>query len=305
MNMTVLVTGGAGFIGSHCCLDLLEQGFKVVVVDNLSNSSALSLQRVQHLSGRSLHFLPIDITDRVALDGSALAAGVRQLIFSSLCSIYGNATALPITESAPARPTNPYAAGKLMCERILEDICNSNDDLAVTALRYFNPVGAHPSGLLGEEPRGVPNNVMPYLAQVATGRLAELQVFGADYPTVDGTGVRDYIHVLDIVEGHRLALANQPAPGFRRFNLGTGVGTSVLELVTAFGAACGQTLPYRIVARRAGDVAELVASAAPAESELGWHTTRDVRTMCEDVWNFQRHNPDGYTQESPLSTVTT
>ena len=340
MASTVLVTGGAGFIGSHCCVDLLDHGFDVVVVDSLVNSSVVSLDRVRSITGRDVSFSAVDVNDRDALGvvlgahaidavvhfaahkavgdsvdrpyeyyrnnvggllsliGAVLDAGIRQVIFSSSCSIYGDTSELPITEDATPRPTNPYAASKLMCERILRDLCASFTDLAVTALRYFNPIGAHQSGVLGEDPRGIPNNVVPYLAQVAMGRLDELRIFGSDYPTVDGTGVRDYIHVVDVVEGHRLALADAPTPGFHRYNLGTGYGTSVLELVTAFSEACGRRLPYSIVDRRPGDVAALVASSALAEVELGWRARRSLAEMCADAWRFQQQNPFGYGKTS-------
>ncbi|MEO5781426.1 UDP-glucose 4-epimerase GalE [Arthrobacter sp. PAMC25284] len=335
-QQTALVTGGAGFIGSHCSLDLLLNGYDVVVVDNLVNSSSAAIESVRRISGHDVTFYRFDISDQTLLDdvfnrhsidvvihfaaykavGDSMdrpveyysnnltgllsllnamgTAGVRHLVFSSSCSIYGNATALPITEDSPARPTNPYARSKWMAEQILTDLCARHSDWSVTALRYFNPAGAHESGELGEDPKGVPGNVLPYLSQLAAGRLEELKIFGSDYPTPDGTAVRDYIHVMDVVEGHRLALESGPVPGFRRYNLGTGIGTSVLELVRAFAAVSGQDLAYRLVGRRPGDVSELVASPDRARAELGWSARRDLTTMCEDAWRFQQKNPLGY-----------
>jgi UDP-glucose 4-epimerase len=224
--------------------------------------------------------------------------GVRRLVFSSSCSIYGAVDRVPITEDTPARPTNPYSRTKWMCEQILADVCVQDSAWDIISLRYFNPTGAHPSGLLGEDPRGVPNNVMPYLAQVAVGRRAELAIFGDDYPTPDGTGVRDYIHVVDLAEGHRLALDHlDHQPGHRVINLGTGTGTSVRELLDAFSAACGRELPARVVPRRPGDVAALVADPTLAREALGWTARLDVARMCRDAWEFQRLNPAGYDDE--------
>jgi UDP-glucose 4-epimerase len=335
-NRTALVTGGAGFIGSHCSLDLLVNGFDVVVVDNLSNSSAAAVDRVRQISGGNVTFYDLDVADKASLDrvfddhaidvvvhfaaykavGDSMNrpleyysnnltgllsllnamrdADVKHLIFSSSCSIYGDAEELPITEESPARPTNPYAKSKWMCEQILVDLCARHPEWSVTALRYFNPTGAHESGEIGEDPTGIPGNVVPYLTQLAAGRLQELHVFGSDYPTPDGTAVRDYIHVMDVVEGHRLALETGPGPGFRRYNLGTGVGTSVLELVREFAAVSGKEIPYRVVGRRPGDVPELVASADLANAELGWTARRNLTEMCRDAWRFQDRHPLGY-----------
>jgi UDP-glucose 4-epimerase len=335
-NPTALVTGGAGFIGSHCCLDLILNGYDVVVADNLSNSSAEAVERVRRLTGGNVTFHDLDVADKAALDGVFAShaidvvvhfaaykavgdsmnrpleyytnnltgllsllnamrdADVKHLIFSSSCSIYGDAVELPLTEDSPARPTNPYAKSKWMCEQILADLSARYPDWSVTALRYFNPAGAHESGEMGEDPAGIPGNVVPYLTQLAAGRRPELQVFGSDYPTPDGTAVRDYIHVMDVVEGHRLALETGPVPGFRRYNLGTGVGTSVLELIREFTAASGKEIPYRIVGRRPGDVPELVASADLARTELGWTARRNLTEMCQDAWRFQDKNPLGY-----------
>jgi len=336
---TVLVTGGAGFIGSHTCVELLENGYEVVVLDDYSNSSPVALERIEKLAGRPLagvheadvrdaaavsavlaahpvdaviHFaakkavgesveIPLDYYDinvggTLTLLRTMRDAGVHQLVFSSSCSVYGAAERVPLTEDDPVGPTNPYARTKWMCEQVLSDACARYPELRVIALRYFNPVGAHESGLLGEDPLGVPNNVMPYLAQVAVGRLPRLLVFGADYATVDGTGVRDYIHVVDVADGHRAALDHLgDRAGLQILNLGTGVGTSVLQLAAAFSAACGTDLPVEVVGRRPGDVAALVADPQRAEAAWGWRTTRDVGQMCRDAWKFQQLNPTGYT----------
>jgi UDP-glucose 4-epimerase len=334
---TVLVTGGAGFIGSHTCVDLLEHGYEVVVVDNYTNSSPAALDRVQKIAGRPLIGYVADLRDRHALDGvferhpidavihfaakkavgesmdipidyydinlagttsllrSMHAHEVHRLVFSSSCSIYGDADDKPLTEDDEARPTNPYARSKWICEQILRDACVRYPELSAVALRYFNPIGAHPSGWLGEVPTGVPNNVVPYLMQVAVGRLDRLSVFGDDYGTPDGTAVRDYIHVLDVVAGHRVAMEHlADESGLRVFNLGTGVGTSVLELVAALSEACGRELPFTIADRRPGDVASLVADPGRVRHAWGWTATRDLHDMCRDAWQFQRRNPAGY-----------
>jgi UDP-glucose 4-epimerase len=333
----VLVTGAAGFIGSHTCLELLDRGHEVVGVDDFSNSSSEAVDRVRELSGRPFPFHRADLRDEAALHDiltrhdvatvvhfaakKAVAESVElpleyydvnvratvallramrrhdvhRIVFSSSCSIYGEAERVPLTERDPPRPTNPYARTKWMCEEILADTVRRYPHWTAVALRYFNPVGAHPSGRLGEDPRGVPNNVMPYLMQVAVGRRPHLRVFGSDYPTPDGTGVRDYIHVVDLADGHRAALEHlTDRPGLRVLNLGTGVGTSVLELVHAFSEAVGRPLPYEIVGRRPGDVAALVADPRLAADEIGWTATRGVAAMCRDAWAFQRGNPGGY-----------
>lgn len=334
---TVLVTGGAGFIGSHTCVELLEAGNDVVVVDDYSNSRRAALDRVREITGKSFAVHEVDLRDRAGLSAvfeahpidavihfaakkavgestqiplqyfdinvggttSLLLTmhthGVSRLVFSSSCSIYGDTDVVPLGESAPAGPTNPYALSKWTCEQLLAEACRHLPDLSVIALRYFNPIGAHPSGLLGEDPLGVPNNVMPYLAQIAVGRLTELSVFGDDYPTPDGTCIRDYIHVVDVADAHRVALDHlNDETGFRVFNLGTGSGVSVLELVAAFGRACGSAIPYRIVGRRAGDVPRLIADPARVERAWGWRTRRDLADMCADAWRFQQRNPAGY-----------
>ncbi|WP_353712906.1 UDP-glucose 4-epimerase GalE [Arthrobacter sp. K5] len=341
-NHTALVTGGAGFIGSHCCLDLLLSGYDVIVVDNFINSTRAAVERVQQVTGKDVALYEADIADEsqlkrifeshpidvvihfaahkavgdsmnrpleyysnnvtgmLSLLNAMNDAGVRHLIFSSSCSIYGEAGRLPLSEESPARPTNPYAQSKWMCEKILDDLCARHREWSVTALRYFNPAGAHESGEIGEDPAGVPGNIVPFLTQLAAGRLKELLIFGSDYPTADGTAVRDYIHVMDVVEGHRKALEKGPIPGFRRYNLGTGVGTSVLELVHAFSTVTGHEVPYRVVGRRPGDVPELVASPRMAHTELGWAARRNLADMCRDAWRFQEQHPQGY-QSSELS----
>ncbi|GGK81295.1 UDP-glucose 4-epimerase GalE [Mangrovihabitans endophyticus] len=334
---TVLVTGGAGFIGSHTCVDLLEHGYETIVVDNYTNSSPTALDRVQKIAGRPLVGYVADLRDRHAMDGvferhpidavihfaakkavgesmrlpidyydvnlagttsllrSMQAHGVRKIVFSSSCSIYGDAVRVPLAEEDEARPTNPYARSKWICEQILRDACERYPDLSAIALRYFNPIGAHPSGLLGEVPTGVPNNVVPYLMQVAVGRLERLSVFGGDYATADGTAVRDYIHVLDVVAGHRVAMEHlDDERGLRVLNLGTGVGTSVLQLVNALSEACGRELPYVVADRRPGDVPTLIADPGRAERLWGWRATRGLADMCHDAWRFQRLNPAGY-----------
>lgn len=332
----VLVTGGAGFIGSHTCVELARDGYAVVVVDDLSHSSAASIERVEELAEARIPLYVMDVADGDRLDdvfrrhrfdaiihfaackavgasvqrpyayyrtnlGTTLGVvgamerwGVRQLVFSSSCSLYGDGALGPMGESAAPRPTNPYARSKLMCEQILADVASCHDEWLVTSLRYFNPVGAHPSGLLGEAPIGPPENLMPYVAQVAAGRRPTVRVFGADYPTKDGTCVRDYVHVMDIAAGHRRALEAERGKGCRTYNLGTGSGTSVLELITAFSAAAGRTVPYEVVARRPGDVASLVADVGLANDELGWEAVFSLFDMCADAWRFQSKNPEGY-----------
>ncbi|MDN3025505.1 UDP-glucose 4-epimerase GalE [Streptomyces sp. S.PB5] len=335
---TVLVTGGAGFIGSHACADLLDHGYEVIVVDDYSNSSPQVLPRLERVAGRFVGAVyELDIRDRRALSAvfdrhsvdavmhfaglkavgastrmpvayydsnvggltSLLRAmhghGVHRLVFSSSCTIYGDAGHGPLPETTPARPTNPYAFSKWLCEQILKDVCLRHPDYSVLCLRYFNPAGAHPSGLLGEDPRGTSGNLMPHVAQVATGRQEKVRVFGGDYPTTDGTAVRDYLHVLDTAEAHRIALDHLvDTVGLRVYNLGAGRGSSVLEVVAAFSEACGRPIPYEIVSRRSGDVAELVADASAVDRDWGWHPTRGLAEMCHDAWRFQLLNPHGY-----------
>ena len=335
--MHVLVTGGAGYIGSHTCLELLQAGHVVTVVDNLANSKRESLRRVEDLAGASLEFHQVDLLDRAGLDAvfaarpvdavihfaglkavgesvaiplryyhnnitgtlmlcEAMAAhGVKTLAFSSSATVYGDPERVPIDEGAALRATNPYGRTKLMIEEILRDLHVSDAAWRIAILRYFNPVGAHESGRIGEDPNGIPNNLLPFIAQVAVGKLPELRIFGEDYPTHDGTGVRDYIHVVDLAQGHLRALEKLASgPGVVTYNLGTGRGYSVREVLAAFERACGGTLPYRVVARRPGDVAACYADPALANRELGWSAARDIDQMCADAWRWQSANPDGY-----------
>lgn len=339
--MKVLVTGGAGYIGSHTCLALLEAGYGVVVADSLVNSSATALKRVEELAGRSLEFDQLDLRDRDGLEavfakgdieavihfaglkavGESVAEplsyyhnnlmgtlvlcelmrkhGVRNLVFSSSATVYGDPATVPITEDFPVSPTNPYGRAKLMIEEILTDLHRSENSFNIALLRYFNPVGAHESGRIGEDPKGIPNNLMPFVARVAVGSLPELAVFGNDYPTPDGTGVRDYIHVVDLAAGHLKALARlAEKPGIETYNLGTGRGYSVLEMVAAFERAAGRKIPYRVVGRRPGDIATCYADPTRAARVLGWRAERDIDDMCEDAWRWQSTNPDGYPEES-------
>ncbi len=335
--MRILVTGGAGYIGSHTCLELLQAGYDVVVVDNLSNSKAEPLQRVQALTDKTLTFAQVDLLDMAALDAvfqqhdivavihfaGLKAVGesvsiplryyqnnvmgtlnlcevmakhqVKNLVFSSSCTVYGDPYAVPVKEDFPLSATNPYGRSKLMIEQILRDVHVADPSWNIALLRYFNPVGAHESGRIGEDPNGIPNNLLPYLAQVAVGRLPTLSVFGNDYPTRDGTGVRDYIHVVDLALGHIKALQKLVShPGVATYNLGTGQGYSVLEVIAAFENASGQTIPYEVVERRLGDVAATYADASKAKSELNWVAERGLDVMCTDVWRWQSENPNGH-----------
>ncbi len=335
---TILITGGAGYIGSHACVEFLAAGYDIVVYDNLSNSSALALDRVRELSGLDFPFVQGDIRDRAALDalfkthdidavihfaglkavGESVAkpllyydnniagsvtlfeamqsAGVKTIVFSSSATVYGDPASVPIREDFPVgATTNPYGRSKLIIEQILGDVAVSDPGWSIALLRYFNPVGAHKSGRIGEDPRGIPNNLMPYIAQVAVGRREYLNVFGNDYPTPDGTGVRDYIHVVDLAQGHVRAVEKlAEGPGVRVWNLGTGQGYSVLDMARAFEQASGRPVPYRIAPRRAGDIAQCWADPAKAERELGWRATRGLAEMCEDTWRWQAQNPEGY-----------
>jgi UDP-glucose 4-epimerase len=331
------VTGGAGYIGSHTCVELLQAGHEVVVVDNLCNSSSAAIGRIERIAGRKVAFHECDVRDAEALRGifrehaidavlhfaglkavdesvaqplryyennvggtlalcEAMAdAGVRQLVFSSSATVYGDPDAVPVREDHPLRPTNPYGRSKTMVEAILQDLFCSDPAWKIALLRYFNPVGAHESGLIGEDPGGVPNNLMPYIAQVAVGRREALNVHGNDYPTPDGTGVRDYIHVVDLARGHLAALEKLATTReVLTVNLGTGRGYSVLEMVEAFRKASGKEIPYRIVSRRPGDVASCYADPTLAARLLGWRAERGLDQMCRDVWHWQSMNPDGY-----------
>ena len=332
--MKVLVTGGAGYIGSHTCVALLDAGHEVVVLDNLCNAAAESLRRVQEISGRSLRFVEGDVRHRDDL-ARAFAGGIdavvhfaalkavgescadplryfdnniggtiallqamrehatRRLVFSSSATVYGTAEQMPVDEDAPLGVTNPYGRSKLVMEDLIRDLCSADPDFRAVLLRYFNPVGAHPGGRIGEDPVGVPNNLMPYVAQVASGRRNHLNVFGNDYATIDGTGVRDYLHVMDLADAHLRALDHDGA-GVRVYNLGSGRGHSVLELVRAFEAASGRAIPLRFVARRPGDVAILYADPRRAERDLGWKASRTLADMCADTWRWQLSNPQGY-----------
>ena len=334
--MKVLVTGGAGFIGSHTVVELLDAGYEVVVVDNLSNASEESLRRVKEITGKSFDFYVADVRDRAKLeeifsahnvdwvihfaglkavgesvqkpvlyyDNNLISTlvlletmekfGVRNFVFSSSATVYGEPERLPLDEDCRLMTTNPYGTTKLMQEQMLKDLYRADNRWNIALLRYFNPVGAHPSGRIGEDPKGIPNNLMPYVAQVASGKLQKIGVFGNDYPTPDGTGVRDYIHVVDLARGHVAAIAKLREPGVHIYNLGTGNGYSVLDMIHAFEKACGKKLPYEIKPRRAGDVPACYASSKKAEEELGWKAQYDLEDMCRDQWNWQKNNPNGY-----------
>ena len=355
MKNKILVTGGAGYIGSHTCIALHEAGYDVVVYDNLSNSSYEAINRVSTLIGHPIEFIKGDIRDAKSLKeifathqffgvihfaglkavGESVAKplmyynnnvsgtitllevmaeyDVKNFVFSSSATVYGDPETLPIDESSKRSCTNPYGQSKLAVEYILEDLALSDDSWNLIPLRYFNPVGAHPSGQIGEDPNGIPNNLMPYISQVAVGKLEKLSIFGHDYPTVDGTGVRDFIHVTDLAQGHVAALdylerqtdleksssdrtnsIQKHSIGFLPINLGSGEGTSVLELVTAFSEASGQSIPYQFTDRRAGDIARCYASANKAKDLLGWEAGLDINEMCQDTWRWQNMNPNGY-----------
>lgn len=335
--MSILVTGGAGYIGSHTCVLLLEAGYDVVVLDNLSNSSAKSIDRVEKITGKKIKFYECDILDRAGMRaifeqnkidavihfaglkavGESVAIplkyyennitgtlhllevmqefGVKKMVFSSSATVYGLTDKMPLTEDLPTSANSPYGQTKLMIEQILTDLCVSDKDWSIVLLRYFNPVGAHESGTIGENPKGIPNNLMPYITQVALGKLKELSIFGNDYPTKDGTGVRDYIHVVDLADGHIKALDKiKTQNGVMIYNLGTGIGYSVLDLVKAFEEANGVKVNYKIAPRRPGDVTICYADASKAKTELGWEAKKNIVDMCRDSWNWQKNNPNGY-----------
>jgi len=339
---TLLVTGGAGYIGSHACVELLQAGHDVVVADNLCNSHREVLGRIERITGRAAAFYECDVRDAAALrrvfrehaidavlhfaglkavgesisrplayydnnvDGTLVLcaamdeAGVRRLVFSSSATVYGDPDAVPVREDHPLRPANPYGRSKVMVESILQDMFRADPSWKIALLRYFNPVGAHESGLIGEDPGGVPNNLMPYIAQVAVGRREALNVYGNDYPTPDGTGVRDYIHVVDLARGHLAALEKLDGAGeVLTANLGTGRGYSVLEMVAAFGRAAGREIPFRIVPRRAGDIACCYADPGLARNLFGWRAERGLEQMCRDAWRWQSRNPEGYGAAGP------
>ena len=341
----VLVTGGAGFIGSHTCVELLARGYQVVIVDNLSNSSPVAVERIKQIAGEeaseNLTFYEADVLDRDALNaifdahhidrvihfagykavGESVrkpleyyhnnientlvlcdvmrAHGCKSIVFSSSATVYGDPDNLPVSETDEKKPaTNPYGWTKWMIEQILTDLHTADPEWDIVLLRYFNPIGAHSSGLIGEDPKGIPNNLVPYVAQVAVGKLEAVQVFGDDYDTPDGTGVRDYIHVVDLATGHVAALDwMNGRTGVEVFNLGTGTGSSVLDVVRAFSAACGRDLPYEICPRREGDVAAVYGDASKAEREMGWKARYDISDMCRDSWNWQSRNPNGFASE--------
>lgn len=335
--MDILVTGGAGFIGSHTILELLNAGHNVVVLDNLSNSKITSLERVEELTGKSVAFEKVDLLDVDGMDklfvdhsidavihfAGLKAVGesvekplryyennvtgtvnlcnvmndhkVKRMVFSSSATVYGNPAESPLTEESELSATNPYGQSKLTIEQIFRDLCRSDSDWKVSLLRYFNPVGAHESGKIGEDPTGTPNNLMPYVTQVAVGKRARLSVFGSDYPTHDGTGVRDYIHVTDLAKGHLKALENlSNESGAEAYNLGTGRGSSVLDVIHTFEKVTGKNIPYELTDRRPGDAAICFADATKAKKRLGWETEKTLDDMCRDAWNWQTNNPDGY-----------
>ncbi len=336
--MAILVTGGAGYIGSHTCIELINAGYEVVVLDNLCNSSEKSLERVEQITGKKIPFYKVDILDKEGMDavfekesidsvihfaglkavgesvskpleyyhnnitGTLLLCdvmrkhNVKNIIFSSSATVYGDPAVIPITEDCPkGKITNPYGQTKSMLEQILTDLHVADPEWNVVLLRYFNPIGAHESGLIGEDPKGIPNNLLPYIAQVAVGKLECLGVFGDDYDTVDGTGVRDYIHVVDLARGHVKALKKlEDRSGVNVYNLGTGKGYSVLQVVKAFEKACGRPIPYVIKPRRPGDIAACYADASKAKAELGWEAEYDIERMCADAWRWQSQNPNGY-----------
>ncbi len=335
--MNILVTGGAGYIGSLTCVQLLSAGHQPVIFDNLHNAKARVVDRIEQVTGKRPAFVRGDVRDRTLLEhtlrthaieavihfagwkavGESVqrplayydnnvngtlvlleamkATGLKTLVFSSSATVYAESDVMPLSEDAAKQPSNPYGRTKWMVEQMLADLAVAEPDWSLTALRYFNPVGAHPSGLMGEDPQGVPNNLMPYIAQVAVGRRGALQVFGNDYPTADGTGVRDYIHVMDLAEGHLAACQHgHGRPGLHVYNLGRGKGHSVLEMLAAFGQACGRTLPHVVAPRRAGDLAAYWADARRAQQELGWVATRTLDDMCADTWRWQSTHPMGY-----------
>jgi len=336
---TILVTGGAGYIGSHTLIELINNNFKVVAIDDLANSSRESLRRIEQITGHEIPFIEADVRDQSALSdifttydidsvihfaglkavGESVAKpleyydnnlvstmtlleamrehNVKQLVFSSSTTVYGSPSELPLRETSTVGVglTNPYGKTKYMIEQIIQDYCAADPTFEATILRYFNPIGAHQSGQIGEDPNGIPNNLLPYVAQVAVGKLQSVGVFGDDYDTPDGTGVRDYIHVVDLARGHVAALQHMKA-GASIYNLGTGSGTSVLEIIKAFSKACGRDLPYEIKPRRAGDIAACYADCSKAERELGWRAELSIEQACADSWRWQSQNPNGFSK---------
>ena len=337
--MAILVSGGAGYIGSHTCVELLDAGYDIVVADNYYNSCPEALARVKKIAGKDFRFVEADMTDKDAVEkifaenedidcviqfaaykavGESVSKPIEyysnnlactlnildvmrrhnchNIIFSSSATVYGDPASVPIREDFPVGgTTNPYGTTKVFTERILTDCCHADPELNVALLRYFNPIGAHPSGLIGEDPNGIPNNLVPYIAKVAVGKLEKVHVFGNDYPTPDGTGVRDYIHVVDLARGHVAAIKKlEQKPGLFICNLGTGHGYSVLDVINAFSKACGKEIPYVIDPRRPGDIAECWCDPSKAKRELGWEAQYGIEEMCAHSWNWQSHNPDGY-----------
>lgn len=336
--MAILVTGGAGYIGSHTCVELLNTGYEIVIIDNLSNSKPESLRRVHEITGRKFTFYEVDILNRAALEsvfsensidavihfaglkavgksvemplcyyhnnvsGTILLCevmkkyGVKSMVFSSSAAVYGIPDRVPISEDFPLSAINPYGRTKLIIEELLRDLYISDSEWSIALLRYFNPMGAHNSGYIGEDPNGIPNNLVPYITRVALGKLKELKVFGNDYPTYDGTGIRDYIHVVDLAVGHLRAVEKVIASkgGVNEYNLGTGNGFSVLEMVDIFERVCGRNIPYRIVERRPGDVVACYADPTKAKRELDWSAKRGIEEMCTDAWRWQVNNPNGF-----------
>jgi len=335
--MAILVTGGAGYIGSHTCVELLEAGYEMIIVDDFSNSTAEALKRIEEITGKAFTFYELNLMDRAGLEqvfshhridavihlaglkavGESVQLplryyqtnmtstlvlcetmnkyGVHKLVFSSSATVYGSPERVPITEDSPTGATNPYGQTKLMLEQILRDIALADQRWGITILRYFNPIGAHKSGRIGENPNGIPNNLMPYISQVAVGRLEKLRVFGNDYDTIDGTGVRDYIHVVDLAQGHLKAVERiLTRTGVDIYNLGTGRGYSVLEMIEAFERVSERKVAYELVERRPGDIAVCFANTTKANRELGWSALREIDEMCEDTWRWQFANPDGY-----------
>jgi len=335
--LNILVTGGSGYIGSHTCLELLNEGHEIIVVDNLSNSKIESIKRVQTITGKDIVFYEVDILDKEPLNrifsqhkidavihfaglkavGESVekpleyyynnvsgtlslcevmkAHNVKNIVFSSSATVYGDPVSVPITEKFSLQATNPYGRTKLFIEKILQDIYRADNAWNIVLLRYFNPVGAHKSGMIGEDPNGIPNNLMPFISQVAVGKREQLNIFGNDYPTRDGTGIRDYIHVVDLAIGHVRSLTKiKENAGLKIYNLGTGKGYSVLEVIKAFENSCGKNISYKIVGRRPGDIAECFADPALAKTELNWKAERSLQEMCADAWRWQVKNPEGY-----------
>lgn len=344
--MAILITGGCGYIGSHTCVELLNAGYEIVVVDNLVNSSMEALERVREITSKDFKFYKMDLLDRESLEnvfnqnqidavihlaglkavGESVSQplryyynnitgtlelcevmrhyGVTRMVFSSSATVYGMPDQMPVTEDLPLMATNPYGRTKQMIEDILRDVYESDPMWSIAILRYFNPIGAHPSGYIGEDPNGIPNNLVPYITQVAVGKLKELGIFGNDYPTHDGTGVRDYIHVVDLAKGHLSALDKvMTTSGVEAYNLGTGQGYSVLDMVTAFEEVSGRSIPYTLEQRRPGDAAISYADATKAEQELGWIAEKGIEQMCEDSWRWQSNNPNGYDIEANVEIL--